>query len=144
MVDGTMYPLIYSLLPGKDQQIYTQLLTILQELCQQRNIPFRPTTMFLDHEVAIRNAAYTVFPGINIKGCFFHYTQCIWRNAQKHGLQIVYKENDDIQLLVRRAAVLPLLPLNTIEDYWLNAPEDIDDADTNISTLGFTDYFTSG
>ena len=134
------YPLIYSLLPGKDQQIYTRLLTILQELCQQRNIPFRPTTMFLDYEVAIRNAAYTVFPGINIKGCVFHYAQCIWRNAQRHGLQIAYNENNDIHLLVRRAA---LLPLNTIEDYWFNALEDMDGADINIATIGFTDYITS-
>ena len=97
----------------------------------------------LDYEVAIRNAAYTVFPGINIKGCVFHYTQCIWRNAQRHGLQIAYNKSDDIHLLVRRAAVLPLHPLNTIEDYWFNALEDIDSADTNIATLGFTDYITS-
>ena len=54
-----------------------------------------------------------------------------------------YKENDDIHLLVRKAAVLPLLPLNTIEDYWFNALEDIDDANTNIATLGYTDYVTS-
>ena len=74
---------------------------------------------------------------------FVHYTQCFWRNAQRHGLQIAYNKNDDIHLLVRRAAVLPLHPLNTIEDYWFNALEDIDSADTNIATLGFTDYITS-
>lgn len=36
MVDGTMYLLIYtaSYQGEKDQQIYTRLLTILQELCQ--------------------------------------------------------------------------------------------------------------
>lgn len=71
MVDGTMYLLIYSLLPGNDQHIYIRLLTTPQELCQQHNITFRPTTMFLDYEVAIRNATYTVFPGISIKDCFF-------------------------------------------------------------------------
>jgi hypothetical protein len=105
-------------------------------------------------------------PGINIKGClsiilnvsgetqrtqsrhqhqrlFVHYTQCIWRNAQRHGLQIAYNKNDDIHLLVRRAAVLPLHPLNTIENYWFNALEDIDSADTNIATLGFTDVWST-
>lgn len=29
------------------------------------------------------------------------------------------------------------------EDYWFNALEDIEDADTNIVTRGFTDYVTS-
>lgn len=81
--------------------------------------------------------------GINIKGCFFHYTQCIWRNAQKHGLQVPYKDNDDIRTLVRRAAVLPLLPPNTVEDVWFHALEDIEDININIPTLPFTDYVTS-
>ena len=120
----------------------------------------------LDYEVAIRNAAYTVPASTSKAVCplysmylekrsvhslsrhqhqrlFVHYTQCFWRNAQRHGLQIAYNKNDDIHLLVRRAAVLPLHPLNTIEDYWFNALEDIDSADTNIATLGFTDYITS-
>ncbi|KAL5013008.1 hypothetical protein ScPMuIL_011559 [Solemya velum] len=72
-----------------------------QRLLQDSNsyIRLQPTTLFLDYEVAIRNAATQVFPGINIKGCFFHYTQCIWRNAQKHGLQVPYKDNDDIRTL---------------------------------------------
>ncbi|KAL5010473.1 hypothetical protein ScPMuIL_012778 [Solemya velum] len=116
MVDGVMFPLVYCLLSGKDQPIYTRLLTLLLETCQNFHIRLQPTTLFLDYEVAIRNAATQIFPGINIKGCFFHYTQCIWRNAQKHGLQVPYKDNDDIRTLVRRAAVLPLLPPNTVED----------------------------
>jgi predicted ferric reductase len=29
-----------------------------------------------------------IFPGIITKGCFFHYTQCIWRKTQDTGLQI--------------------------------------------------------
>ncbi|KAL5014241.1 hypothetical protein ScPMuIL_008511 [Solemya velum] len=66
------------------------------------HIRLQPTTLFLDYEVAIRNAATQVFPGINIKGCFFHYTQCIWRNAQKHGLQVPYKDNDDIRTLAAK------------------------------------------
>ena len=52
------------------------------------------------------------------------------------------KTNDDINRLVRRAAVLPLLPMQNIEDVWLHTLEDIDNADTNINTVSFTDYVT--
>ncbi|XP_071153404.1 uncharacterized protein [Mytilus edulis] len=98
--------------------------------------------MFLNYEIAIRNAATSIFPGINIQGCLFHYTQCIWQNAQKHGLQPENSEKRDIhQLNVRRAVVLPP---NTIVDIWFNALEDIDDdLDTTTPTLNFTDYVTS-
>ncbi|XP_071176225.1 uncharacterized protein [Mytilus edulis] len=142
-VDGTMFPLVYCFLPGKDQQMYTRLLTIIKDLCNNFNILLQPAKMFLDCEIAIRNATTSVFPDINIKGCFFHYTQCIWGNAQKHGLKTKYNEKDDIHQLVGRAAVLPLLPPNTIEDVWFNALEHIDDSDTTTLTLNFTDYVTS-
>ncbi|XP_021359380.1 uncharacterized protein LOC110454276 [Mizuhopecten yessoensis] len=109
-------------------------------------IPFRTTTAFVDFEVAAHNAIRNVVPGtkqcINIKGCFFHYTQCIWRKAQSTGLQILYRENDDVKLLVRRAAVLPLIPLDRIEDVWFQTLEDADDADIPHPVLLFTDYVT--
>ena len=141
-VDGAIYPLVYALLPGKSHTIYTRFLNLLKETCRQHGIELQPTTLFIDYETAVRNAAYTVFPGITIKGCFFHYTQCIWRKTQATGLQIHYKTNDDINRLVRRAAVLPLLPMQNIEDVWLHTLEDIDNADTNINTVSFTDYVT--
>ncbi|VDI61105.1 Hypothetical predicted protein [Mytilus galloprovincialis] len=141
-VDGAIYPLVYALLPGKSQIIYTRFLTLLKEACQRFDLQLQPTTIFLDYEVAVRNAAYQVFPGITGKGCFFHYTQCIWRKAQDTGLQTHYKNNNDITRLVRRAAVLPLVPMQHVEDIWLNALEEIDEANTNINTLAFTDYVT--
>ncbi|XP_071154896.1 uncharacterized protein, partial [Mytilus edulis] len=141
-VDGAIYPLVYALLPGKSQIIYTRFLTLLKEACQRFDLHLQPTTIFLDYEVAVRNAAYQVFPGITGKGCFFHYTQCIWRKAEDTGLQTHYKNNNDITRLVRRAAVLPLVPMQHVEDIWLNALEEIDEANTNINTLAFTDYVT--
>ncbi|KAL5019048.1 hypothetical protein ScPMuIL_004770 [Solemya velum] len=82
------------------------------------NIRLQPTTLFLDYEVAIRNAATQVFPGINIEGCFFHYTQCIWRNAQKHGLQVPYKDNNDIRTLEWGWYVQFRSPKDIFEKHW--------------------------
>ena len=101
IVDAKMYPLVYNLLPAKNQTVYTKLLTLLKDLCQQHQLKLPPRTIFLDYEVAIRNAAHAVFPGIKAKGCFFHYTQCIWRKVEDTDLKVPYKENNDINKLVR-------------------------------------------
>ena len=37
-------------------------------------------------------------------------TQCIWRKTQMTGLQLPYRDNEDIRKLVRRAVALPLVP----------------------------------
>jgi hypothetical protein len=59
------------------------------------------------------------------------------------GLQVTYRNNDDIRQLVRRAAVLPLVPMDLIEDVWFNALNDIEDIDIPANTTTFTDYVTT-
>ena len=58
------------------------------------------------------------------------------------GLQIHHKNNNHIKTLVRRPAVLPWVPIEHVQDIWLNPLEDINLADTNINTESFTDYVT--
>jgi len=72
MVDGEMFPLVFALLPGKSEQLYTRYFQLLTEVCTQRQIALQPTTLFIDYETAVQNAARTSFPGITIKGCLFH------------------------------------------------------------------------
>jgi hypothetical protein len=142
MVDGSMYPLVFASLPGKDEVIYTRIFSQIRHIAQQHQLQLQPDTVFIDYETATNNAARTVFPGVIVKGCFFHFTQCIWRKTQKCGLQTYYKENNNITRLVRRAAVLPLVPQHLVEDVWLNAHEDIGEADNVPDTTSFTDYVT--
>ncbi|KAK3088113.1 hypothetical protein FSP39_014878 [Pinctada imbricata] len=96
----------------------------------------------LDFETAAHNALKDTFHGLTTKGCFFHYTQCIWRRAQATGLQLPYQDNNAVKTLVRRAAILPLIPLDAIEDVWFQALEDRDEADITDLTDPFTDYVT--
>ena len=51
------------------------------------------------------------------------------------------QKTNDINRLVRRAAVLPLLLMQNIEDIWLHTLEDIDNANTNINTVSFTEQW---
>ena len=44
---------------------------------------------------------------------------------------------------VRRAAVLPLVPLQRVEDVWFNALDDLEDADLPVNITPFADYVTA-
>jgi hypothetical protein len=54
---------------------------------------------------------------------------------------VTYRNNEDIRQLARGAAVvLPLVPMDLIEDVWFNALNDLEDIDTPANTTTFTDY----
>ena len=117
-----------------------QILPLLKEACTQRHIALQPTTFFIDYETAVQNVARTSFPGITIKSCFFHYTQRIWRKVQNTGMQTHYSDDPIIHKFVRRAAVLPLVPQNSIADVWFNALEDLEQSNPTTDPTSFTDY----
>lgn len=142
MTDDQMTPVVYALLPGKNQATYTRLFTLLSDKMNDLGLQFSPTSALADFETAVHNSIRDVFPGITTKGCFFHFTQAVWRKAQITGLQIPYREDDNVKKLIRRAAVLPLVPLDSIEDVWFQALEDRDEADLTEVTETFTDYVT--
>jgi len=139
-IGGTLFPLVFALLPNKTERTYLRLFSMLKDVVQQRiDRVFTPEIIILDFEVAARNAIHTVFPMATLRGCFFHYTQCIWRKTQACGLATRYREEDDVRRLVRRAAVLPLVPPGAIEDVWFEALESVEmTPDIN----RFTDYVT--
>ena len=56
----------------------------------------------------------------------FHFTQCIWRKTQACGFAGQYTPDANIKTLVRRAPVLPLVPVNEVEDMWFHALENND------------------
>lgn len=141
-IDGQMYPLVFCLLPGKSEAIYHRLFSSLRMKCQELGLVLNPSVLFIDFETAVKNAASRVFLGIQVKGCFFHFTQCIWRRVQKYGLAQLYTENEDIHRLIRRASVLPLVPNADVEDVWFNALNDLEDVELPVDVSPFTDYVT--
>jgi hypothetical protein len=70
--------------------------------------------------------------------CWCHWNSVFpwmseWK-AQTTGLQIFYRDNEEVRTLIRRAAVLPPIPLDRMEDVWFQALEDLEDADIPHST----------
>ncbi|XP_046547382.1 uncharacterized protein LOC124257380 [Haliotis rubra] len=118
---GHMLPLVYGLMSDRTEDSYTRMFTYLKQTSANLGHQLVPTTFQMDFERASHNAVAVVFPGTQRRGCFFHYTQCIWRRVQKIGLATEYKHDEDVTKLVRRAAALPLVPEDKVEDVWVDA-----------------------
>lgn len=72
-------PLIYCLLPNKEQYTYERLFGMIKARIPDMN----PEIFQTDYEMAAMNALQITFPTANIKGCFFHYAQALHKKAKQ-------------------------------------------------------------
>ena len=71
----------------------------------------------LDYEVSALEAIQEVFASADRRGCFFHFTQCIWRKVQNSGLQAEYKDPE--VKFVRSLGALALVSLHRLDEGWM-------------------------
>ena len=62
------------------------------------------------------NACLHVFPGVIVKGCYFHYAQCLWRRIQGIGLSVSYRENADHRNWFHMLLTMPFVPMPHVKD----------------------------
>jgi hypothetical protein len=79
-------PSIYFLLDSKSEDIYSKIFSYLFQL------GLNPEFIVSDFEIAVINAAKSVFLSVNCSGCVFHYGQCLFRRIQHHGMVTEYKK----------------------------------------------------
>lgn len=70
-----------------------------------------PASIMADYEGPLRSIAHEVWPKTEIRGCFFHFSQAILRNAIK--LKVARTESAEV---IQMAMVLPLLPQYAIAE----------------------------
>ena len=85
----------------------------------------QPTNTMSDWERVSRNAFKHCYPRTKIFGCWFHYTQAIWRHIQKFGLALSYRNNPELAVFARQIMALPFLPCDLIHSTYscLQLPE---------------------
>ena len=83
---GWHLPLVYGLIPGKTQVLYTDFLSELDSFGG-----FDPQSVLCDFERGLHNAISSVWPSATISGCYFHFEQALWRKLQAFDLVPEYK-----------------------------------------------------
>ncbi|XP_046361313.1 uncharacterized protein LOC124138621 [Haliotis rufescens] len=119
-VQGIMHPLVYFLLPNKSHETYTTAFRLLKTETERLHLNLQPQILQIDFEKAVANAALAVFDNIQIRGCYFHFSQALWRRIQHLGLVSRYKNDADFPKLSERAKALPLAPIHQVDNVWLD------------------------
>ena len=64
------------------RQKTARLQTVLDAVISIFPPPPRVTKVMLDFEKAVWSALRQTLPGVQLKGCSFHWTQALWRKVQ--------------------------------------------------------------
>lgn len=75
-----------------------------------------PKHVMVDFEAAAIRAISIEFPETEVHGCFFHFTQCIWRNIQRLGLATKYGNDAEFASQLRHLAALAFVPVEKVKD----------------------------
>ena len=75
------FPLTYALLPSKEQCQYERMWRLIKR--EADNVAeLKIKSMLCDFETSAIKAVSSVFPDASVKGCYFHFTQSIWRKMK--------------------------------------------------------------
>ncbi|KAG5666705.1 hypothetical protein PVAND_014720 [Polypedilum vanderplanki] len=143
-LQGKPRPIIYAIMNSRSQSDYQALFDqIRYGVFSQGNVSRVPTVAMVDFEQAIRKALVNVWPLINVRGCYFHYSQAIRRKALNF-TELSRKitrssEHKTILNLFKQLSLLPInrvqVAYNTLLDYIQSKPLVAKDFES------FIDYF---
>ena len=115
---GKQFPFAYCLLPNKTKETYVKCLSILSKGMDDLHLRATFERVTTDFEIAMIQAIQEVFPSASTKGCFFHYSQAVWRKVQNLGLQEEYRSNLDLSRFVSKILALSLCPVRFVRVAW--------------------------
>lgn len=71
-----------------------------------------------DFEKAVWRAVQDVLPGVTIKGCGFHWSQCLLRKIKNIGMTKLYKEHVGVRAICKKLMSLNLIPWQKVLSCW--------------------------
>ena len=80
---------VVMLLEGKTYDMYLTTFQFIKSLLPM----FSQKVAMADWELAACQAATAIWPDLQVKGCYFHFSQNVFKNLQVKGLLIPYKSN---------------------------------------------------
>lgn len=73
-----------------------------------------PEKIITDFECSAIKAFTTTFNGVNVTGCFFHLSQCIWRRVQAENLTSMYESSIEFSLWIRMILATAFVPIKDV------------------------------
>lgn len=108
--ESKILPLVYIFLADKCEDNYSAVLGELKHLQTDLN----PTQIISDFEMSSILACRKVFPQAILKGCLFHFKQCIWRHIENISLDSAYGNDADLAHHINMLYALAFVPANEV------------------------------
>ena len=110
-------PLVWAFSDGKTTEHYRKIFQIVKNKIQQdTGHHWEPAQVISDYERAIISAVETEFPNSTHKGCYFHFTQAVYRTIQKFGLSLCYKNDERMRMFSRYLMSTAFLPHSKVSE----------------------------
>lgn len=109
---GFVVPVLYALLPNKNNQTYIRMFEAIKQMWPQLN----PISISIDFEQAAIGAVKTVFPECAIFGCMFHLTKNLRKKLSNEGLLNRYNTDAEFALAARMVISLSFVPIPDLDD----------------------------
>ena len=104
---GFVIPFVHVLMENKTVGAYRQVLQRLKRLVRRlAHQAWAPHRVITDFEVGLQTAVQTELPATTISGCYFHFTQALWRKIQDLGLSGPYRQNQRLRGVLRKVMAL--------------------------------------
>ena len=117
---------MYALLTNKRRDTYSKMFSMLKETAPT----LAPKSVVCDYEQAAILAMQESFPGINIKGCFFHLSQNFQRKTASAGYATLYQTDSDFALKAKMLLAIAFVPIDRIDEYFDVILEQLSDEHT--------------
>ena len=104
-------PVAFGFLPDKTDISYKVFVILAMEALKKRGTTVTIRKFMMDFELNIHRAFDPLF---ETRGCYFHFSQCIWRRVQSGGHVSTYMNDSDFRAFVHSVAALPFFPLTEL------------------------------
>ena len=114
------YPIFYVLMSDKSENSYREVFSKVVEI-----FPLSPISVTTDFEFALLSSTTSSFDNVT-GGCFFHFTQSVWRKIQVLGLTFEYKTNNSFKRMIKRLCFLAFFNVDEVLDAFIYLEEEFD------------------
>ncbi|XP_062553706.1 uncharacterized protein LOC134218618 [Armigeres subalbatus] len=109
-VGNRLLPLVYYFLPCKSEKCYSEAFEELLDYAGELGVHLQPKRIVTDFEKAAINAVSALFPRAKQQGCFFHWTQNLFKRVQKTGLKGDFSSDKNVYMYFKRTEALAFVP----------------------------------
>ena len=96
------------MLPDHEKDSYRLNFEMIKYAMDKRSLHNNIKSIMSDFEVGIQTAALEAFPGVELRGCRFHYGQAVWRHGERQFGKVL-KTSKKFSDLLRCCLALPFI-----------------------------------